>query len=298
MRGAQTIRSHGANRRMRDCGSVSVRAARLHLGFLDLNGGGGASAASAWRSRSPDADRARARPGYRRRGLEANAPVSPRDRLGLRPAAADRSIARFPRMRDSARAHSWRSPSPPPRCWMACRSTSAERRAARPQCPRPASAPASSSGRALLDGGRGDSAGRRPSRAAPSPEWRVLLILDPAERNARPARGCSLQSLPLFPAETADLCRRGHAGASGAADGTSRLSAAPSPKCRAIGDHFGAVQGGRYASPEWRPCSRSSPRPASGLWPSSWGPTGFAFAPPRRSGCGCWRPRELAAGPG
>ncbi|HET9018418.1 MAG TPA: beta-ribofuranosylaminobenzene 5'-phosphate synthase family protein [Acetobacteraceae bacterium] len=138
----------------------------------------------------------------------------------------------------------------------------------------------------VLDGGRG-------ARDAPPPllarldvpeDWRVLLLLDPArdglsgeaERDAfaalppmaeaTVATSCRLVLMQALPAVAeADLPAFG--------DAITRLQ-------RAVGDHFAPAQGGRITSPRVAAAlDRLGGWGAVGLGQSSWGPTGFAFAP-------------------
>ena len=116
-------------------------------------------------------------------------------------------------------------------------------------------------------------------------DWRILLILDPriagvhgeAERRA-------FARLPPISADSAgEICRRtlmqilpGAAEGDFAAfgDGVTRVQ-------EIVGDHFAPVQGGgRFTSAAvGKVAERLASLGASGMGQSSWGPTGFALAP-------------------
>lgn len=139
-------------------------------------------------------------------------------------------------------------------------------------------------GGVILDGGRGPGEQPPPTIARlPFPDhWRILLIL---HRDGQGLHGKAevraFTELPPFPAERAGhLCRlmlmaalpalaEGDAGTFGRAVGELQ---------RTVGDHFAPVQGGRFTSPAvadalaWLE-SQGIP----GVGQSSWGPTGFAI---------------------
>ena len=138
----------------------------------------------------------------------------------------------------------------------------------------------------ILDGGRG--AGDEPppvTARLPFPEpWRLLLIFD-AERQGLHGTGetGAFGALPAFPPELAgELCRRvvmqllpGLATADLAAVGE-----AIGEIQRRVGDHFAPVQGGRFASPAVaKTLAWLAGQGVAGLGQSSWGPTGFAILP-------------------
>jgi len=136
-----------------------------------------------------------------------------------------------------------------------------------------------------LDGGRTNDGGPAPivSRLPVPPDWRILLILDPARQGMHGANElAAFRAMPPFPAElAAHLCR------------LALMQALPAvaeadlpPFARAIteiqahvGDHFSAAQGGRYASPAVASVLELLARNgAEGYGQSSWGPTGFVLA--------------------
>ncbi len=142
------------------------------------------------------------------------------------------------------------------------------------------------SGGLVLDGGRG-------ARDAPPPllarldvpaEWRVLLLLD-AERAGLSGAGerAAFAALKPMPAAiAAELCRlvlMGVLPALAEADLTG-FGAAVTRLQRMLGDYFAPAQGGRFASPRVAAAlDRLGALGAQGLGQSSWGPSGFAFAP-------------------
>jgi beta-RFAP synthase len=141
-------------------------------------------------------------------------------------------------------------------------------------------------GGVLVDGGRPDEG------TAPAPivarmefpkDWRVLLVLDQAARGLHgSAEVEAFRGLPPFPAElAAHLCRLVLMVAlpALAESDLARFGAAVTEIQDAIGDYFADSQGGRFASPgvaEALSWLRS--QGAAGVGQSSWGPTGFAFA--------------------
>ena len=135
----------------------------------------------------------------------------------------------------------------------------------------------------IVDGGHGGGSGTPPVVARlPFPEaWRVVLILDRRRRgvhgdNERGAFG----ELPEFPAASAaHLCRLVLMQALPALveQDIAPFGAAISDIQRCVGDHFAQAQGGRYASPEVAALLEWMERNgAAGVGQSSWGPTGFA----------------------
>lgn len=139
-------------------------------------------------------------------------------------------------------------------------------------------------GGVLLDGGRG--AAERPppilSRLPFPDEWRILLIYDRSGPGVHGAEEiAAFQRLPTFPAEgAARLCRLAvmaalPALAEGDIDG---FGAAVAELQRTIGDHFAPAQGGRFASPKVAEVlAWLEDRGVIGVGQSSWGPTGFAL---------------------
>ena len=142
------------------------------------------------------------------------------------------------------------------------------------------------SGGLVLDGGVGASAAPPPllARLAVPADWRVLLLLDPAQAGfSGAAERDAFAVLPPMPAAgAAALCRLvlmqalpalAAADFPGFGDAVTRLQ-------QAVGDYFAPAQGGRFASPRVAAAlDRLAALGAVGLGQSSWGPSGFAFAP-------------------
>jgi beta-RFAP synthase len=139
-------------------------------------------------------------------------------------------------------------------------------------------------GGVILDGGRG-SADRPPpvvSRLPFPTAWRILLIFDQRRSGlSGSAEREAFDRLPGFPPELAGrLCRLMLMTALPAlaeAD-LDRFAAAVAELQRATGDHFAPLQGGRFTSPlvadvlAWL-----ESQGLGGVGQSSWGPTGFAI---------------------
>ncbi len=136
----------------------------------------------------------------------------------------------------------------------------------------------------LVDGGRGANTVVPPviSRMDFPSQWRVLLIFDAAALGVHGGQEVeAFRNLPEFPAATsAELCRRVLMQALPAVAEQNLLAfgeAIHEIQCQ-VGDHFAAAQGGgRYTSPavaqvlEWLRAAG-----VGCVGQSSWGPTGFA----------------------
>jgi len=141
-------------------------------------------------------------------------------------------------------------------------------------------------------GGLAVDAGRGPNTEIPPVvasmtfprDWRILLILDPRIEGAHGVDEIrAFAGLPPFPAEAAgEICRRTLmqilAGAAeqdleAFGDGIASVQ-------EMVGDHFARAQGGgRFASAAvGRVAQRLKALGAHGIGQTSWGPTGFAFA--------------------
>lgn len=141
-------------------------------------------------------------------------------------------------------------------------------------------------GGVVVDGGRG--AARRVAPIVsrlPFPEpWRVLAVLDPARQGMHGAdEQAAFAALPAFPAEdAAHLCRLVlmRALPALAEQDIAEFGAAIAELQVRLGDHFAAGQGGaRFTSPRVAATlARMERAGAVGIGQSSWGPTGFAFA--------------------
>jgi beta-RFAP synthase len=135
-----------------------------------------------------------------------------------------------------------------------------------------------------LDGGRAENGAPAPIIARlPFPEaWRVLLVLDPARQGAYGTDEVrALAALPRFPAElAAHLCRLVvmQALPAVAEADLAGFGTAITEIQRHVGDHFSAVQGGRFMSPAVAAViDLLAANGIEGYGQSSWGPTGFAF---------------------
>jgi beta-RFAP synthase len=139
-------------------------------------------------------------------------------------------------------------------------------------------------GGVVLDGGRGDNDEPPPVLSRlPFPEhWRVLLIFDHSRQGLHgPQEAVAFRGLAPFPAaEAAHLCRLVLMVAlPGLAEGNlERFGAAVAELQRAIGDYFAPVQGARFMSRSvaavlgWLEAEG-----IAGIGQSSWGPTGFGL---------------------
>jgi beta-RFAP synthase len=139
-------------------------------------------------------------------------------------------------------------------------------------------------GGVIVDGGRGETDAPPPvlSRLPFPEDWRILLIFDNGRRGLHgSAEVDAFHRLPPFPAETsAHLCRLVLMVAlpALAEQDLDRFGGAIAELQRAIGDYFAPVQGARFMSPTvadvlgWLESEG-----VRGIGQSSWGPTGFAI---------------------
>jgi beta-RFAP synthase len=139
-------------------------------------------------------------------------------------------------------------------------------------------------GGVILDGGRGE-ADRPPPVLSrlPFPEaWRILLVFDNGRRGLHgPAETEAFRRLPPFPAETAaHLCRLTVMVAlpALAERDLEGFSAAVAELQRVVGDYFAPAQGARFMSAGVAEVLRwLEGEGIRGVGQSSWGPTGFAI---------------------
>jgi beta-RFAP synthase len=138
----------------------------------------------------------------------------------------------------------------------------------------------------VVDGGRGARTEVPPlvGRAVFPEHWRVLVVLDPQRQGVHGADEINAFSTlaPMPAADAAHLCRLVLMKALPAAvedDLVSFGSAITELQAR-VGDYFAPVQGGRrFSSPDVAALLRHlEQQGAFGIGQSSWGPTGFAFA--------------------
>jgi beta-RFAP synthase len=141
-----------------------------------------------------------------------------------------------------------------------------------------------STGGVVVDGGRAVDGPPPPviSQLPFPDEWRVLLLLDPHATGVHGRQELeAFAKLPPFPAdEAAHLCRLILMKALPALveRDVAAFGAAISELQARVGDHFAPVQGGRYTSPRVAEAAAFLARHgAHGCGQSSWGPTGFAF---------------------
>jgi len=139
----------------------------------------------------------------------------------------------------------------------------------------------------IVDGGRGASTRPPPTvvRLEFPSDWRAILVLDPRDVGVHGEKETvAFQALPAFPESLAGhLCRltlmRLLPGL--VEHDLAAFGAALSEIQSIVGDHFSAAQGGTPWSspPVGRIVRRLGEAGATGLGQSSWGPTGFAFLP-------------------
>jgi len=137
----------------------------------------------------------------------------------------------------------------------------------------------------VLDGGRGNGDGLAPiiSRLEFPERWRIIVVLDPARHGLNGATEVSAFAAlpPMSDAEAAHLCRLTLMRAlPSLADRDLVGFASAIAEIQAhVGDYFASAQGGRFSSPAvGRALDALARAGALGIGQSSWGPTGFAFA--------------------
>lgn len=138
----------------------------------------------------------------------------------------------------------------------------------------------------MLDAGRGPETSLPPivSHLSFPRDWRVVLLIDEDATGAHgEAEREAFARLPVFPAAAAaDICRRALMQVlPGVAEADFRaFGEGVSAIQRALGDHFAPAQGGgRFTSARVGHIAAAWERAgALGIGQSSWGPTGFAFA--------------------
>lgn len=137
----------------------------------------------------------------------------------------------------------------------------------------------------VVDGGRGAQTGVPPIVShLPFPAgWRIILVLDPSRQGRHgDSERAAFASLPVFPNwRSAQICRLILMKALPAVqeDDIISFGAAVRDVQALLGDHFAPAQGGRFASPQVAAIlDLLEGAGAHGIGQSSWGPTGFAFA--------------------
>lgn len=139
----------------------------------------------------------------------------------------------------------------------------------------------------VVDGGRGRKSVPAPviSRLAFPDRWRILVILDPDRRGLHGAdeTGAFATLAPMAEADAAHMCRviLMKALPALAEHDFDDFSAAIKELQKRLGDYFARAQGGsRFTSPAVADVLDTlDGAGAHGIGQSSWGPTGFAFAP-------------------
>ena len=138
----------------------------------------------------------------------------------------------------------------------------------------------------VVDGGRGPTAAPAPiiARMRLPDHWRILLVLDPSRQGKHgAAERMAFDSLPPFPGATAaHLCRLlvMKALPSLAESDLAGFGSAITEMQERLGDYYAPTQdGSRFTSPEVGAVVEALGHAgACGIGQSSWGPTGFAFA--------------------
>jgi len=136
----------------------------------------------------------------------------------------------------------------------------------------------------IVDGGHGTRKGPPPvlARVAFPEHWRVLLVMDQSLKGVHgDAERAAFAALPPFSAETAaDICHHVLMQALPAIveEDITQFGAAIAHIQEKLGAYFAPAQGGRYTSPAVGTImQRLAALGAHGMGQSSWGPTGFAF---------------------
>jgi len=137
----------------------------------------------------------------------------------------------------------------------------------------------------VVDGGRGANTQAPPliSRIAFPASWRVIVLLDPGRQGVHGAAETSaFARLQEFPSQqAAHLCRLMlmQVLPAAAEHDIAAFGSGVSELQTVIGDYFAPVQGARFTSPKVRAVlAHLDAHGAHGIGQSSWGPTGFAFA--------------------
>jgi beta-RFAP synthase len=140
----------------------------------------------------------------------------------------------------------------------------------------------------VLDGGRGpaDSVPPLLSRFDFPESWRIILAIDASSAGLHgPHEASAFASLPSFPeAEAADICRLTLMKIlpAAATRDIDAFGSGISELQRRIGDYFAPAQGGRFASKRVAAVlAELEAQGAAGIGQSSWGPTGYALAASR-----------------
>ncbi len=141
----------------------------------------------------------------------------------------------------------------------------------------------------VLDGGRGPAMRAAPviARMTVPESWRILLVLDPSRQGTHgAAESAAFEALaPFSPELAAHLCRLVVMKAlpSLAEEDLAGFGSAITELQARLGDYYAPAQGGsRFLSPDvGAVLDALAHAGATGIGQSSWGPTAFAFAPSR-----------------
>jgi len=160
-------------------------------------------------------------------------------------------------------------------------------------------------GGVIIDAGKVES-GRPPPVVArlPFPDaWRVMLILDRTRGGLHGEEEIkAFRSLPPFPrASTGEICRQVLTGIMPALieRDLSAFGAAVTAIQMLVGTHFAPAQGGIFTSKRVEALAHDlAEAGAVGIGQSSWGPTGFAFAPSEEAALAMVAAVEGTAGEG
>ncbi|CAN2535653.1 hypothetical+protein [Methylocapsa aurea] len=276
--------------------SVSVvAAARLHLGFLDMNGALGRKFGGLGLSIDAPATRLTLRPAE---AMEATGPDAERARALLENAVAALAPGKRYRltMEQAIPPHSGLGSG----TQLALAITAALRRIE--DLPQHVEADAAllqrgarsglgaglfTRGGLVVDGGRGADTTTPPviSRLAFPETWRILLVSDPAAIGLHgPEERKAFAELPPFSeADAGKLCRLVlmQALPAAAEEDFAAFGAAVTAIQSIVGDYFAPAQGGRRftSAAVENLLARLAEAGATGVGQTSWGPTGFAFAP-------------------
>ncbi|HEY8064786.1 MAG TPA: beta-ribofuranosylaminobenzene 5'-phosphate synthase family protein [Methylosinus sp.] len=276
--------------------SVSVvAAARLHLGFLDMNGALGRKFGGLGLSIDAPATRLTLRPAE---AMEATGPDAERARALLENAVAALAPGKRYRltMEQAIPPHSGLGSG----TQLALAITAALRRIE--DLPQHVEADAAllqrgarsglgaglfTRGGLVVDGGRGADTTTPPviSRLAFPETWRILLVSDPAAIGLHGAeeRKAFAELPPFSEADAGKLCRLVlmQALPAAAEEDFVAFGAAVTAIQSIVGDYFAPAQGGRRftSAAVENLLARLAEAGATGVGQTSWGPTGFAFAP-------------------
>jgi beta-RFAP synthase len=138
----------------------------------------------------------------------------------------------------------------------------------------------------VVDAGRGAQTALPPivGRVAFPAHWRVLVLLDPRRQGVHGAAEINAfaRLAPMSAGDAAHLCRLAlmQALPAVAEEDLASFGAAITELQARLGDYFAPTQGGqRFSSPDVAAALRHlEAQGACGIGQSSWGPTGFAFA--------------------